>query len=103
MRASRLPALVLLVLTAVACGGPAPNATGEEIYLQVCARCHGADLSGGLGPALGADSAAAGRTEEFLSTTVSEGRGRMPSFSQTLTADQIQRVTEYLRRAQGHR
>lgn len=101
MRSSRVLALAFL-LTAVACGGPATDASGEEIYLQVCARCHGADLSGGVGPALGADSAAAGRTEEFLSKTVSEGRGRMPSFSQTLTAGQIQRVTEYLRRAQGH-
>lgn len=100
MRSSRLLALAFL-LTAVACGGPAPDASGEEIYLQVCARCHGADLSGGVGPALGAESGAADRSDEFLVDTVTHGRGRMPSFSQTLTDGQIERVVAYLRAVQG--
>lgn len=96
-----LPILVAVALTASACGGPAEDATGEDIYLQVCARCHGADLGGGVGPALGAESGAADRSDEFLVDTVTHGRGRMPSFSQTLTDGQIERVVAYLRAVQG--
>lgn len=96
-----LPILVAVALTASACGGPAEDATGEDIYLQVCARCHGADLGGGVGPALGAESGAADRSDEFLVDTVTHGRGRMPSFSQTLTDGQIERVVAYLRTVQG--
>jgi mono/diheme cytochrome c family protein len=96
-----LPILLAAMLAVTACSGPAEDASGEDVYLQVCARCHGADLGGGVGPALGAGSEAADRTDEFLVDTITHGRGRMPSFSQTLSPAQIDRVVTYLRRVQA--
>jgi cytochrome c551 len=100
---TRKLALLLIVLLAVACvGRPAEDATGEQIYLQLCANCHGADLGGGVGPALGPGSNAADQSDEFLWTTIHDGRGRMPSFSSSLDDVQMVRLIEYLRVEQGH-
>ncbi len=79
---------------------PAADASGAEIYKAVCARCHDDDLSGGLGPALGGNSNAAEQDDAFLRLTISDGRGRMPSFQNTLSEDQIDRVIDYLRSEQ---
>ena len=100
MRSFR-PLLVIAALALVACSGPDESATGEEIYMQVCSRCHGADLGGGVGPALGPGSDAAELPDEFLIATITDGRGRMPSFRQTLSEAQIERVVEYLLQEQG--
>ncbi|MGI8518923.1 MAG: c-type cytochrome [Acidimicrobiia bacterium] len=92
---------MLLAFLATSCvGRPPPEATGAEIYEQVCARCHGEDLSGGLGPALGPESNSAEQDDEFLRLTISDGRGRMPSFRNTLSAEQIDRVIEFIRSKQ---
>lgn len=79
---------------------PAPDATGEEIYSQLCSRCHADDLSGGIGPPLGPGSNAAQQDDLFLEFTISRGQGRMPSFSGTLSEEQIARLIEYLRQEQ---
>lgn len=94
--------VAVLALFITGCtGGPPEDATGDEIYVQVCARCHGPALEGRVGPALGADSDAATRTDEALIETVTDGRGSMPSFRQTLSAQQIERVVDYLRFVQA--
>jgi mono/diheme cytochrome c family protein len=100
MTRALLAVLILLVLTACV-GRPAQDASGEEIYLQLCANCHGDDLSGGLGPALGPGSNAAQQPDEFLVATITQGRGRMPSFATTLTDEQVDRLVSHLREAQG--
>jgi mono/diheme cytochrome c family protein len=93
--------LALLGLLAGACvGRPSEDATGEEIYLQLCSNCHGDGLEGAIGPALGPGSNAATRPDEYLRVTITEGRGRMPSFSSTLTGDQVDRLIDYLREEQ---
>ncbi|MGH8873840.1 MAG: c-type cytochrome [Acidimicrobiia bacterium] len=98
----RSPTALALLLALAACtGSPPPDATGEEVFVQVCARCHGEDLAGGAGPAIGSGSNAASRPDEFLVQTIERGRGRMPSFSGTLSDDQIARVVEYLRMRQS--
>jgi cytochrome c551 len=93
---------LLLALTLAACspGGPDEDATGEEIYAQLCSRCHAADLSGGIGPSLGPDSNAATETDEFIEFTVINGRGRMPSFP-SLDDRQVERLVAYIREVQG--
>lgn len=100
MRLARCLVGGLAALMVTACG-PDEAATGPEIYAQVCARCHAADLSGGVGPALGPGSSAAGQPDEFLVQTITDGRGRMPSFRQTLSAEQIERIVSFLRAEQG--
>lgn len=90
-----------LAILLAACGAsPSPEASGAEIYAQLCARCHGVDLEGRIGPALGAGSAAAAAPDEFLKETIVRGRGRMPSFRLTLSDEQVDRVIAYLRERQ---
>ncbi len=69
----------LLVITA-ACVSIEESADGREIYAQICARCHGTSLEGGVGPTLGQGSEAAGRDDVYWTQTISRGRGRMPAF-----------------------
>jgi mono/diheme cytochrome c family protein len=38
--------------------------------------------------------------DEFLRLAITDGRGRMPSFSSTLTEEQVGRLVGYLRREQ---
>ncbi len=98
----RVAAFLALVLLSSACvGKPDENATGEEIFLQLCSNCHATDLSGGIGPPLGPGSNAADQSDEFLRMTITAGRGRMPSFSTSLNDDQLERLIEYIRIEQG--
>lgn len=78
-------------------GRPADDATGEEIYLQLCSRCHSDDLEGGIGPPLGAGSNSASQPDAFLRLTVEQGRGRMPSFASSLNDHQVDLLIDYLR------
>jgi mono/diheme cytochrome c family protein len=91
----------MLMLTVSCVGRPAEDASGQEIYLQLCSNCHGDTLEGGIGPPLGAGSDAAGRTDEFLRVAIHDGRGRMPSFSKSLEDDQIDRLITFLRLEQS--
>jgi mono/diheme cytochrome c family protein len=80
-------------------GGSASGggSTGQQLYAENCATCHGADGQGSVGPQL------AGRvTQRFPNiddqiAVVTAGTGGMPSFKQKLTAKQIQQVVEYTR------
>lgn len=95
-----LLAALLLIWIGSCTARPAPDATGEEIYSQLCSSCHAEDLSGGIGQPLGSGSNAAEQDDAFLELTISRGRGRMPSFSGTLSEDQIGRLIDYLRQEQ---
>lgn len=94
--------LTILALTASCIGRPPEDATGQEIYLQLCSNCHASDLSGGnVGPPLGSGSNSAQQPDEFLRVTIRDGRGRMPSFSSSLDDDQLNRLVLYIRAEQG--
>lgn len=97
----RVSAVFAAALVAGGCtlGSPAGDATGEEIYTQLCARCHGVGLEGGVGPSLGPGSNAAAEDDTYLDFTIRNGRGRMPSFS-SLDDAQIDRLIRYLREVQ---
>ena len=97
----RLAIVALLGVVVSACvGRPEADASGEEIYLQLCSNCHGDQLEGGVGRPLGPGTNAAEQPDEYLRVTIVEGRGRMPSFSSSLTDDQVGRLIDYLREAQ---
>ncbi len=98
----RLVLASLLVGMLSACvGRPPEDATGEEIYLQLCANCHGDSLQGAVGPSLGPGSGSASQPDEFLRVTISQGRGRMPSFQSSLSDEQVERLIGYIRQEQG--
>ena len=97
-------ALVLIASTLAGCGGVAINDTeglsGEELIDQVCSRCHGSDLGGGIGPPLGPGSnAATNLTDEQIAGVLRVGPGAMPSFKQ-LSDEQVAGVVASLRRSQ---
>lgn len=92
---------VALMLTACSLGNPAEDATGEELYAQLCRNCHSADLSGGIGPDIGPGSPSQNEPDEFLEFTIINGRGRMPSFSSSLDETQLERLVGYIREVQG--
>jgi len=93
-----LRSLLVAVLILAGCGsGPAPDATGAQIYGQMCVNCHGEMLEGRIGPPLGDGSNAETQPNEFLENTIKRGRGRMPAFRSALTDDQIQRVIQFIR------
>lgn len=96
-------ALILMVLGVAACTGrPSEQASGEEIYQQLCSNCHAEDLGGGIGPGLGAGSNSAEQPDDFLEVTILRGRGSMPSFSSSLDTVQLERLIGYIREEQGH-
>lgn len=97
----RFAAVLVMVVVLAGCGRPAEDATGAELYAQLCASCHAPDLSGGVGPPLGPDSSAAAESDEYLAFTITQGRGRMPSFATTLDDAQVDRLVVFLRDAQG--
>jgi mono/diheme cytochrome c family protein len=99
-----LLALVTLSATLLAaCGaGLEETASGEEVFNARCASCHRKDLSGGIGPALGAGSDAVDRPLDYYEITIKSGKGRMPSFGSSLTDEQISRVIDYVLSVQGN-
>lgn len=101
MKRITLVVIGALALFACSVGRPDPDATGREIYQQLCSNCHGDDLSGGVGPPLGPGSNAASESDEFLEFTIINGRGRMPSFEASLNEAQLGRLIEYIREVQG--
>jgi mono/diheme cytochrome c family protein len=94
--------LVGLALLAAACGGaPDADTFGADLYDISCARCHGADLEGGIGPALEAGSnAATVLTDDQIFGAIRSGPGAMPTFPR-LTDEQVSSVVDYLRERHG--
>jgi mono/diheme cytochrome c family protein len=98
---SLMASVVLLASMLGACGGVPADASGPDIYSLSCARCHGSQLEGGVGPPLGPGSNSAAQSDEYLITTISRGLGRMPSFSGSLTEPQIMSVVRFIRHEQA--
>ncbi len=107
-----------LALVGTACGGgddsgttgptsPKPTgaqaddaelATGFEVYVVNCSRCHGAEGEGGIGVQL-SDGRVAKRYPDIDDqvAVITEGRNLMPSFGGDLTPAQIRAVARYER------
>lgn len=72
----------------------------RSLYMQNCARCHGAN--GKAETALGKKLEADDLTSLTASTatvirTITNGRGKMPSFKKKLTPEQIKSVAGYVK------
>lgn len=57
----------------------ASDSPGARIYAASCAGCHGADGSGGRGPAIGDGRAAEEFDRDAIVEIILEGKGAMPS------------------------
>jgi cytochrome c6 len=89
----RITGLAVGLLTLSAGTQAAPPALGQLIFQKNCVRCHGKDGRLGL-------NGAHDLTKSNLNTMgrtylVTNGMGKMPSFSKTLTPAQIAQVVAY--------
>lgn len=96
-----LAAGVLALFVIAGCSGPATDVFGADLYSSQCAHCHGSDLAGGIGPALGAGSNAATLSDEQTIDVIRIGPGAMTSFGDRFTDAQLASLVEYLRSEQG--
>ena len=79
-------------------GGASTGGPGAGVYSANCARCHGSDGGGGIGPQLSDGQV----VEEFPDIAgevevVTDGRGSMPAFGDRLSPAEIDDVVEYTR------
>jgi mono/diheme cytochrome c family protein len=77
--------------------GVAKSGPGYDVYLANCARCHGQDGQGGVGPKLAGVVTADFPDAREEIAVVRDGRAGMPSFKDQLGATQIQDVVTYTR------
>lgn len=86
-----------------ACGGNTENKTvtnppdeGKSIYEAQCSRCHGSN--GKLGLAGAKDLSITTLTPDEMIPIITHGKnaGMMPAYGNTLSADEIKAVTNYI-------
>jgi cytochrome c oxidase cbb3-type subunit III len=75
---------------------------GKEVYAAECAVCHGANLEGGIGPALKGPKFKYGATLKDHARVIAKGTQEgMPGFEQ-LGAGKIQSVAAYIHTSHQH-
>ncbi|MET0664190.1 MAG: cytochrome c [Acidimicrobiales bacterium] len=110
-RRSRLHLVALaaaLALVLAACGGDSEpgggggeESQGETVYSANCARCHGPDGEGGVGPQLGDGAVEENLTLEEHTEVVTNGRNGMPAWEGQLSPEEIDAVVLYEREELG--
>jgi mono/diheme cytochrome c family protein len=68
---------------------------GLSIYKNKCTACHGNDGAAGIAGATNLQTSQL--TEEGIQHTISNGRGRMPSFRANISESEIKYVAAYVR------
>lgn len=76
--------------------------TVADLYAANCAACHGADLEGGVGPALGPGGHAFGHADSELVAIITNGKDAMPAFADVLTGRQIVDLVAFIRAAEDN-
>jgi mono/diheme cytochrome c family protein len=94
-------ALATLIVLLVGCSGDGVDQFGGALYSSSCAHCHGSDLAGGVGPALGAGSNATTLTDQQIKDVVRIGPGAMTSFGDRFSEEQLDSLVVFLRSEQG--
>jgi mono/diheme cytochrome c family protein len=91
-------ALVFVIALFTNDGGGETATTGAALFAANCARCHGSDGSGGIGPQLSQGQVVAAFPDVADEITlVTRGRAGMPAFGGQLSAAQIDQVVDYTR------
>lgn len=82
---------------------PAPLAPGAALYQRYCIACHGADLNSGTAGHLKAPQLMHGGAREAIVASIAEGRGNgaMPGYAQTLSAEQIGQLADFILSERG--
>ena len=80
---------------------------GADLFSTNCSSCHGAEATGGIGPALNSQQFLAAATNEQISSLIAIGvpGSQMSAYSLDfggpLTLEQIEAITTYLRSLEG--
>ena len=91
----------VVLLFAVGGSGTTYESPGAQIFAANCARCHGADGGGGIGPQLAGEVRKDFPDLDDQIALVTGGKGTMPAFGGDLSAEQIQQVVEFTRTELG--
>ena len=95
-------AIVAFVVMLFAVGGKGTyESPGAQIFSANCARCHGADGGGGIGPKLAGKVRKDFPDADDQIALVTGGKRTMPAFGGDLTAAEIRQVVEYTRTELG--
>jgi mono/diheme cytochrome c family protein len=79
-------------------GNAAKSGPGYDVYLANCARCHGQDGQGGIGPKLAGGAVVRSFPDSADQIRLVEnGEGTMPSFKNRLSPAEIEDVVAYTR------
>ena len=73
---------------------------GRQVYLQNCARCHGDEGGGDVGPAFAGNSSL--QNANYVVETIATGTGVMPAFGGSLSDEQIAGVATFIRNSFGN-
>jgi hypothetical protein len=109
-RSQRLCAIVALIVAvaSAACGKAEPGPPGheeEELFHNVCARCHGKDGTGGPPDSLGNPGPKnftdpvfqSSTTDSQIRNTIINGNRGMPAFGAVLTPAQLDMLVHHVR------
>jgi cbb3-type cytochrome c oxidase subunit III len=85
-----------------AAGAPVSAEVGASIFAKNCAACHGAEGTGGIGPALAGNPRVNIADATRMLTTIVQGRNLMPSWRGQLAPDDIAAVATFIRSSWGN-
>ncbi len=99
----RLALLASLVTAIILWGTTAAAQDAAATYKAKCAACHGADAKGetSIGKKMGIKDLASADVQKMsdaeLTTVISDGKDKMPSYKKSLKPDQIKELVTYIR------
>ena len=83
-------------------GAPVSVQVGASVFAKNCAACHGANGTGGIGPALAGNPKVNIGNPTAMLSTILQGRNLMPSWRGQLSAGDIAAVATYIRSSWGN-
>jgi cbb3-type cytochrome c oxidase subunit III len=95
--------LVLVAMPLFAQTDDKRTGEGQDVFEEYCIGCHGSDgraetdMSKKVGAADLTSDAVQQQSDSHLRTVIKEGKGKMPSFSQKLSDNEISSVLAYVR------
>jgi ubiquinol-cytochrome c reductase cytochrome b subunit len=77
-----------------------PSLSGSQIFVSVCASCHGENGEGGVGPALNTQEFQDKYNDQVMFDTISNGHEAtsMIAWGEILTSEQIMQLVQFIRR-----
>ncbi len=85
---------IAIGLSAISFNKENQESTGKDIFEKNCAKCHGKDGTKRLLGAKNLQKSVLTTTENY--EIIANGKGKMPSWKEKLSTEQINQVIEYL-------